>query len=315
MRNIGFNSLHLLFILVFIIPFASCNTEHKKKLLVFENYPDMKIGLSTQDFQKSIPFNVEGINEIIEYSAREGYHFIELRDVNADLSSEDCRTISELAKKNNINVIYVIGVNLLDPRFRQVFQKGLSNTLFFPDPGILRTILSKSEFDGDSSKKGWNESEFNKIKRISDSCAAVAESKGIQFLVENTIEAFFGDSLSYYGIADFLTHTSGTGFQIDIGNLFRNNTRVAIDPEKVMNFMPTIGDRWIETHLKTAIGGVWEPVLTENPITVKEIIDLMGNQNVNYAMLELIAVDDKQQCFDNHATSIEYLKNAGVLRK
>lgn len=246
----------------------------------------MRISLSTQDFQKSIPFNIQGISEIIEYSAKKRYHFIEIRDVLEDLTNDNCEVISEVALKNNIVVIYVIGVNLLDAKFHEVFQRGLSNTSFFPNPGILRTMLAKSEFDAESTRKVWNKDELIRLTRISVSCASVANTMGIQFLVENTVEAFFGDSIAYYGIADFLNKTSSTGFQIDIGNLFRNNTRVNNDPKALMRFLPELENRWVMTHLKTAIEGKWQPVLTDNPITFKEIIELMGKQVVNYVMLE-----------------------------
>ena len=75
-----------------------------------------------------------------------------------------------------------------------------------------------------------------------------------------------------------------------------------------------MGNRWVTTHLKTILGGEMQPILTDNPLPVEEVIALMGKQNVLYVTLELAGVADKQQCYDNHATSIQFLKNKRILK-
>lgn len=287
----------------------------EKKILVFKDYPNLKIGLSSQDFQKALPFNVEGLTEVIEYASKEGYQFIEIRDVPANLPTDDCKTLARVAKKNEIEVIYVIGKNPLDSGFYEVFERGLTNASLFPGPGYLRTLVSNPVFDPDVNKKGWTKEELAKLTQLCESCAATAKARNIQFIIENLNEAFFGDSLTYFGLADFLNQTSGTAFQLDIGNLFRNTTRVKNDPGKVIKYLSAMGDRWVETHLKTIQGGEPQPILTDNPLPVEKAVELMGKQNVLYVMLELDAVADKKQCFDNHATSIQFLKDKGVLKK
>ena len=295
---------------------VSCTDQTVKKL-VFTDYPEMQIGFTTQNFQRAMPNNLENLTELIVYASKEGYHFIQLRDNLADLTTEECVTLAETARKNNIDVIYEIHINLLDPDFTSVFEKGLKNTLLFPGPGILRTVVSLAEFTTDPERKGWSESELKQIIKISDSCATVAGEKNVKFIVENFNEAFFGDGLTYFGVADFLNNTSYTGFQFDLSNPFTKTSRVRADPESVSQYLSDLGERWVTTHIKTieVMGGSPLPVLTENPLSVEEIIKLMGRQNVLYAALELAAVDDKQQCFDNHATSIQFMKDVGVLKK
>jgi len=292
----------------------SCNPGDKGGLS-FTNYPNMKIGFSTQNFQKAMPVDVASITEFIEYASKEGYQFIELRDNFAKLSDVDCEALAEVAKRNKIDIIYELQKNPLDSGFLDIFRKGLSNTQLLPGPGILRTLLSQSEFEADSTKKGWTKEELTRLAALTDSCAAIAKAKNIRFIFENLNEPFFGNDSTYWGLTDFFALTKGTGLQYDIGNAFRNSSRGKADPEKVVKYLPTLGDRWVTSHLKTLQKGESQPVLTDNPLPVEKVVDLMGKQNVLYAVIELLPVTDKQQCFDNHAKSIQFLKDKGVLKK
>jgi hypothetical protein len=57
-----------------------------------------------------------------------------------------------------------------------------------------------------------------------------------------------------------------------------------------------------------------QPVLTENPISVERIVDLMAKRNIPYVTLELAGVSDKQQCYDNHSRSIKFLRDKKILK-
>jgi len=290
---------------------------HQKDKLTLVEYPNLKVGFSTQDFQNAMPVDVENLTEIIEYASREGYHFIELRDEQAFLTIKECGLLADVARSNKIDVIYEIHKNLLDSGYEEVFERGLVNTLMFPGPGILRTLISKSEFDVDINKKGWTKDELNKLTKVAEHSASVAKTKNIQFIVENFNESFFGDGINYSGLADFFTNSSYTGLQFDTGNPFSKTVREKADPEEVLIFLSTLGNRWVTTHLKTINfeGGVMQPMLTDNPLPVEKVVTLMGQKNVLYAALELASVADKQQCFANHAKSIQFLKDKGILQK
>jgi hypothetical protein len=251
------------------------NDEMKDKTLVFRDYPNLKIGFSTQDFQKAMPVDVESLTEIMEYASQEGYQFIMLRDDQAKLPEEDCKRLAQIATKNQIDVIYEIHKNPLDSGYNEVFERGLANTLLFPGPGIIRTLVSKSEFDADPDRKGWNRNELAQLAKLSEASASAAMAKKVSFIVENFNEAFFGDGFTYYGLVDFFANTVFTGLQFDISNPFRNTSRDKADPERVFAFLSTLGKRWVTTHLKTAVDGEMQPVLTENPISVERIVDLM----------------------------------------
>lgn len=290
------------------------NAQPEKKSLVFKNFAKLKLGLSTSNFLKAMPFTVTSLSELIDYASNEGYQYIEVRDFNADLTINDCKVLAAASKKYMIGMIYVFNKNPLDSGFFEVFERALANVLIFPGPGILRALVSKSEFEADPLKKGWNKEEFAQLLRLTDRCAVIAKANNIQFVVENNNETFFGEVPTYFGLADFFEKSSGTGLQLDIANLFCNTSRVRNDPDKVFSFLSRLENRWIETHLKTVKNGEPQSVLTDNPLKIEKIIELMGRMDVLFVTLELAAIADKQQCFDNHALSIQFLKDKGVLK-
>lgn len=284
------------------------------KSLTFKDYPNLKLGFSTQDFQKAMPVDVKSLQEIIEYASAEGYEFIMLRDELANLSAAECKALAEVTKKNRIDVIYEIHKNPLDSGYFGIFERGLANTLLFQGPGIIRTLVSKSEFDADPKRKGWSKDELTELARLSEKSASAAKAKNVQFIVENFNESFFGDGSTYFGLVDFFEKTSLTGLQFDISNPFRNTSRAKAEPEKVKKYLSGMGKRWVTTHLKTAVGGEMQPVLTDNPIPVKDVVTLMGKQNIPYVTLELAGVTDKQQCYENHTLSLKFLREKGILK-
>ncbi len=306
--------LNLMLSLTLGLTACSCSTKSEKKLLTFKDHPQIKLGISSQNFLKALPLDVTGLTEVIEYAASEGFRFVEIRDQFVDLNTDDCKALAEVAKKNELELIYVFNKNLLDPSFGEFFNKALANVGVMPGPGILRALASKTEIEADPQKKGWTKDELDKLCKIADSCATVCKSKNIRFVFENSNEAFFGDSLNYHGLADLFSCTEGPGLQFDIANMFRKSARASADPEKVLDYLPALGDRWVESHLKSSPAGEALDYLTDNPISVKEIIDLMGKQNVIYAAIEINALEDKQVCKDNHAKSLKYLRDQGLLK-
>jgi hypothetical protein len=315
-RTVNNQNPLICFLFVFLILITSCKEPSKKNSLIFRDYQNLKIGFSTQNFQKAMPVDVKSLTEIIEYASKQGYQFIELRDDLAKFTMEECRELADIAIKNKIDVIYEIQKNPLDTGYFKVFERALENTLIFRGPGILRTVISKSEFDADQTKIGWSKDELVKLTILSDSCALIAKAKNVRFIVENFNESFFGDSSSYFGIDDFFDNTTFTGLQLDIGNPFRSSSRGKADPEIVSKYLSGLGNRWVTSHLKTVIkqGGDSQPVLTENPLPIEKVVSMMASQNVLYCALELAPVTDKQQCFINHSKSIQFLKEHGVLK-
>ena len=283
--------------------------------MTFTGYPEMKIGFSTQNFMQAMPLTVESLEELISYAAGEGYQFIELRDPRAGLSRRECERLAAYADSLGIEVIYEIHVNLLHPDFPEVFERGLHNTVLFGNPGILRAPLTGSEFEGKPDKTGWTIEELTAAALLAVQCAKLAADTGISFAVENTMEPFFGSSPEYFGLSDFFKHAENVGLQFDLSNAFVAGSRKAADPGEVAGFLDGLGERWVTTHVKTALGGVAQPVVGENPLPVKQVTGLMGRSKVHYFALELVAAEAKEGCFANHEASIKYLVELGILEK
>ena len=300
------------------LPFLllSCVIQPEKKDLTFTDYPNLQIGFTTQNFQKSITSDVEGLTEVISFASEQGFDFIEIRDNLASLSEETCKDLADVAKKNNIKIIYEIQISPLDADFREVFDRAIDNMVYFPDPGILRTLVSNSEFTDNKNEIGWSKDDFYKLVNIANDCAKICKSKNLQFIIENFNEPFFGEDLNYFGITDFLANTSHIGFQFDMSNPYSRTSRKKADPEHIIQYMSGMENKWVVTHLKTIrnIGGTMQNVLTENPISVKKLIEIMGEKNVIYISLELAPTDNKQQCFKNHISLINYLKELEILK-
>jgi hypothetical protein len=300
--------------LVLIISSCSAERNPKQKLQIV-NYPTMKLGFTTQNFQKAFKNNVEDLSGIMRFADSKGFQFIELRDESASISPESCRMLADTAKKYDLEVIYEIQKNPFDTAFMTVFNRGVKNAAMFK-PGILRTIVSNPSFDQDPEKIGWNKAELNRLAALVDSCALAAGSKNVRFIVENVNEPFFGDGSSYFGLTDLFAGSSKVGFQLDLSNPYGKTSRKQADPEKVAEYLSSMGDRWVVTHLKTipAPGGDMQPVLVDSPLSVEKVIGLMGRQKLTYAALELAAVEGADQCFRNHEASIRYLADKGLLK-
>ena len=284
-----------------------------KPNLFFMQYPKLKIGFSTQNFLKALPLNIEGIVEITDFAHEEGYQFVEVRDQFVDLTVSDCKALAKYAAMKDLEMIYVFNKNPLDSEFLEFFQKALNNVSVLTGPGILRALVSGSEFDIDTNKKGWTSEEFTKLCSMTERCVQFCKTKSIDFVYENNNEAFFGIETNYFGLADLLLEASGIGLQFDIANPFRKSSRIQPEPKRVLEFLPKLGNKWVETHLKSVQEGDVQPILTENPIAIEDIIKLMGKQDVRYVALELLAVEEKQQCFTNHQISTKFLQDKGIL--
>jgi len=307
--------INQIFLLIILFLIFSCNMKKDKNILKFRDYPNLKLGFSTQNFMKSMPLSVESLEEIIEYAAQEGYLFIELRDPEAILSLKECEELAEIARSNDIEVIYEININLLAPDFIPVFNKALENTAAFPHPGILRTIISTTEFAADENKRGWTEQELNRLVELADSCGELAREKNLKFIVENANEAFFGKDTLYYGFADFFDKTTNVGLQFDTANPFQNASRAKSDPDEVEKYLSAVANRWLTTHLKSGKDGIFQPVLADNPLDLGKVISLMAANDIIYVAFELASVPDKQACFDNHSKSVDYLVEKGLIEK
>ncbi len=279
---------------------------------VSDTYPGIVIGFSTQNFLKTMPVGVENLKEIIDFASADGYAFIELRDPVAELSLENCMVLANYAKERDIEVIYEIHKDLFNPGFREVFDRAVQNISAFGQPGIVRSILSWSEFAADQDKRGWTREEMDHMTALADSCATTAKEQGVQFILENIIEPWSGKG-EELGLDNFFEETTGVGLQFDTANPFLSSCRGVADPAAVSGYLENFGNRWITTHLKCAAEDKFQPLLRDNPLPYEKVFELMAANGVVYAALELLGVDSMEECFENHRKSIRYLADKGII--
>lgn len=279
----------------------------------FSDYPELKLGFTTQNFLPVMPVNLENTKALIDYAAEEGYAWIELRDPDAVLSLEEAQQIADYASEKNIEVSYAIQKGLLDEDFWPTFTKGVKNAAVFEGPGFIRSLGSFAEFNADTNKQGWTEDELNQLVIFADSAAAVAQENGLQYVIENASESFFGKGDEYSGIADLFARTSEeVGWQFDTANPF-SVSRVHPPADSIQTFLEDNADNLFYIHLKSAREGQALGTLTDNPLSFDEVFQIMSSHKVPYVAIELQAVDNREQAFANMEESVEYLKAQGFI--
>ncbi|MEK6479511.1 TIM barrel protein [Catalinimonas sp. 4WD22] len=321
----NFNKHYLLNFLCFnlIVFLISCQTsttsgENDNTVsdkLQFTDYQNLKLGFTTQNFLPVMPVNLENSKKLIDYAAAEGYSWIELRDPDAVLSLEEAQEIADYAIQKEIEVSYAIQKGILDADFWSTFDKGVKNAAVFEGPGFFRSLGSFAEFTADTAKEGWTQEELDQLVLFADSAAAVAQENGLQYVIENASESFFGKDGEYKGIADLFSRTNeNVGWQFDTANPF-SVSRVHPSAESVKLFLEEHANNLYYIHLKSAQNGQAQTTLMENPLPFAEVFSIMSAHDVPYIAIELQAVDNEEQAFDNMQKSLDYLRAQGFITK
>ncbi|MEM6841496.1 MAG: hypothetical protein AAF632_04675 [Bacteroidota bacterium] len=315
------NSLFL-FISLTIILFGCSSGSQKQATeeaaissLEFADYSNLKLGFTTQNFLAAMPVSLETSKQFIDYAAEQGYAWLELRDPNAELSVEESQEIAAYAREKEIEVSYAIQKGLLDEDFWPTFEKGLKNAVVFEGPNLIRSLASLSEFASDTTKQGWTEEELEMVVLHADSAAALTVEAGLQYVIENGGEPFFGQSDEYYGVADLFARVSNqVGWQFDTANPF-SVARVHASPDSVRAFLKNNIGNLFYIHLKSAQSGQAQETLGENPLPLPEVLKMLADHSVPYVAVELQAVDNEEQAFANQQQSLMYLQSQNLVTK
>ena len=274
----------------------------------FQEYPDLKLGFTTQNFLQAMPVTLDNSRLLIDYADSLGFDWLELRDPDATLSLEECTQISSYARQKDIEVSYAIQKGLLDEDFWPTFERGVINATAFQSPKIIRSLASGVEISGDENRKGWTAEELERVVQRADSAAALAKENGLQYVIENGAEAFFGDG-EYYGIADAFDRVGeDVGWQFDTANPF-SVSRSHASADSVNTFLRDHADNLFYIHLKSAQEGAAQPMLTDNPLALGDIFQVMAAHDVKYVAIELQSVADRDEAFANMQKSLDYLKS------
>lgn len=277
----------------------------------FADYPQVKLGFTTQNFIDCLPVTVEALTGLLDYAADEGYVWLELRDPDAALSRSECRLLADCARQRGIDVGYAVQRGLLDVDFWPIYERTIRNAAFFDGPKTVRLLAGGHEFD-DPAKQGWTADELTRLVQIANEAGRQANGVGLRLTVENAQEAFFGHNPDYYGYADLLNRVDDTvGWQFDTANPF-SNCRVPPQPSDLRAFLQANVHKLSYVHLKAAQAGHVRPVLGDNPLSMADLIAAWTGPN-QYVALELSLVGSVAQMRANLTQSLDYLRQTGLL--
>jgi sugar phosphate isomerase/epimerase len=278
--------------------------------IVLSKYPELKMGFLNVNFIKQWPLGVESAKKAIDFASEQGFWWIELRDPYATLTLAECKELAVYAKQRDIEVAYGMNIGLLDANFWEVFSRGLANAAVFDGPRTIRTAGPGLEFATNAKKTHWTFSELQKAVKTANQAANLAKAVGLQYVVENGLEAIKGDGVSSFGTVElFGNANSNLGFQLDTGNFFCVS-RVWTKPEDAQAFIEKYGSRMGYMHLKTSSKEhKVQPVLGDNELDFDIIFAIAAKNKRPYVGFELDQPATLEQAYENHKKSIEYLKS------
>jgi sugar phosphate isomerase/epimerase len=278
--------------------------------IVLKKYPGLKIGFLNVNFVKQWPLGVESAKKVVDYAKEQGFWWIELRDPLATLTLVEAKELAAYAKDRNIEVAYAMNIGLLDPNFWEVFSRGLANAAVFDGPRTIRTAGPGLEFATSEKKTHWTFAELQKAVETANQAANLAKAFGLQYVVENGLEAIKGDGVTSFGTVElFGNANSNLGFQLDTGNFFCVS-RVWTKPEDAQAFIEKYGSRMGYMHLKTSSKEhKVQPVIGDNELDFDIIFAIAAKNKRPYVGFELDQPATLEQAFENHKKSVAYLRD------
>jgi sugar phosphate isomerase/epimerase len=212
------------------------------------------------------------------------------------------------AKSKNIEIGYALQVGLLDPKFWEIFTRGVPNAVVFEGPRTIRTLAAGPEFATDPKKTVWNLTELYKAVQVANRAANMARAAGLKYVVENAFEALKGDGVTGFGLSEFFANVNSNMFlQCDTANFFAVS-RVVTKPEEAKAFMEKYASRIPYIHAKASSPEHKVlPILAQNELDFDTVFSIMTKNKIRYAAIELTQPDTFEACAGNLKKSFEYL--------
>jgi sugar phosphate isomerase/epimerase len=276
-----------------------------------KKYPGLKIGFTTANFMKFLPPTLENVKQLIDFASKNEFSFIEIRDPNARLSLRECRELAAYATRKKVEIVYAMGVGLLDDNYWEIFSRGVANANVLPGPKVVRTALGGQEFSNDPDKATWTGDEFAKLVKRADKAGNMATMFGLRFLVENGREALKGDGRDAFGLEEFFgPHgvNANVGLQMDVANFFCVS-RAPARPEDVKAFVERNVSKVVYVHLKSSKDHKPQQVLDGNELPFEVFFSELQKAGKSYVAIELDGPATAADAFSNHIKSIGYLKS------
>ena len=203
-----------------------------------------------------------------------------------------------------------MNIGLLDANFWEVFSRGLANAAVFDGPRTIRTAGPGLEFATNDKKTHWTFGELQKAVETANQAANMAKTFGLQYVVENGLEAIKGDGVSTFGTVELFGNANGNlGFQLDTGNFFCVS-RMWTKPEEAQAFLEKYAGRMGYMHLKTSSKEhKVQQVIGDNELDFDTIFAIAAKAKSPYIGFELDQPSTLEQAYENHKKSVEYLKS------
>lgn len=282
-----------------------------EKAIILNKYPNLKIGFTTANFAKVLPPTMPNVKMIIDFASDQGFSFIELRDPMAKLTLNECKELASWARQECVEVIYAVNVGARDPKYFEVFSRGIANTLVFDGPKMMRTGANGPELTNDDKKLYWNAEDFSELIKNINQAANTARMFGVSLSVENAREGLEGDGIQTFGTKNLFGAeglNENVGWQLDTANFF-SVSRAANNPHKVKELFEQYSGRIDYTHLKSAKNGQALGILGENDLPLGIYLDLLSKKNKVYVAMELPPAETIETVYANHNKSIAYLRD------
>ena len=300
-------SLVLIAVGILVVVFLGTSAFAQQKI-VLKKYPDIKHGFTTTNFLKPLPVSLENKKKLLDLAGELGCSWVEIRDPSASLSVDECKQLMAYAKSKNIEIGYALQVGLLDPKFWEIFTRGLPNAVVFEGPRTIRTLAAGPEFANDPKKTVWNLTELFKAVQVANRAANMARAAGLKYVVENAFEALKGDGVTGFGLSEFFANVNSNMFlQCDTANFFATS-RVVTKPEEAKAFMEKYASRMPYIHIKASSSEHKVlPVLAQNELDFDTVFTILTKNKIRYQAIELTQPDTYEECAGNLRKSFEYL--------
>ncbi|MCX5911798.1 MAG: hypothetical protein NTV04_07695, partial [Deltaproteobacteria bacterium] len=162
---------------------------------VLQKYPDLKLGFTTANFLQALPVSLDNAKVMVDFAYSNGFSWIELRDLTASLTLNECKEVAAYAKARGIEVAYAAQVGLLDSNYWEIFSRAVPNAAAFEGPRTVRSTAAGNEISLDTKRQGWNLDELYKAVKTANRAANMAKANGLQYVVEHAWEMLKGDGV------------------------------------------------------------------------------------------------------------------------
>jgi sugar phosphate isomerase/epimerase len=204
------------------------------------------LGLATNSYKKILKSGEITLGELIAWAAGRGFSWLEIRDADVTMTTQELLDLKELADKFHVRLHYAWDNE--DLFYKPVtFLKGIKNATLFGKGTCCRVLLAPNTLSG---KKGYTRGEMETLIPIINFYVKKAEEQHVLLCFENAMEPLKGDGKSYFGMADLLKQCPNMCVTFDAANAYSNTTCINPTEEELLQYYEQFNERNFYFHLK-----------------------------------------------------------------